>query len=54
MSIEVTYKYVLNRFDTPNFHGWVIFECSDGLEELVYSSTSLDEAKAVLRDLQGE
>ena len=54
MSIKVTYKYVLNRFDTPNFHGWVIFECSDGLEELIYSSTSLKEAKAFLHDLTGE
>lgn len=49
MSIEVT--YLVERRDTPNFHGWIIFECSDGLEEQYFSSANWSEVRAVLRDL---
>lgn len=49
MSIKVT--YLLERRDTPNFHGWVIFACSDGLEEEYYANESWAKVRAVLRDL---
>lgn len=48
-SIEVTYK--LERYDCFNFHGWVVWECSAGMESEYFSSESLDEAVAVMHDL---
>ena len=51
-SIEVTYK--LERYDCFNFHGWVIWACSEGMEEVYFSSTSLAEASAVFNDLHPE
>lgn len=48
---SISYTYKLERMDTRNFHGWVVFECSEGLEEEIFSSTSLDEAKMFMRDL---
>lgn len=43
--------YEVRRVDTVNFHGWVIFECSDFFEEEYFSSESYDEIKQVMRDL---
>ena len=51
-SIKVTYE--LRRHDSCNFHGWIIWECSDYMEEVYYQSTSLEEARAVLRDLRAD
>lgn len=51
-SIKVTYE--LRRHDSPNFHGWIVWECSDYMEEEYFSSTSYDEARAVLNDLHPE
>lgn len=48
-SIKVTYK--LERLDTPNFHGWIVFACSDGMEEEYYKNSSLAACRAVMRDL---
>ena len=47
----ISYTYRAERRDTRNFHGWVVFECVDGYEEEIFSSTSLDEIKAFMRDL---
>ena len=47
----ISYTYRTERRDTRNFHGWVVFECVDGYEEEIFSSTSLDEVKAFMRDL---
>lgn len=52
MSIKVTYE--LRRHDSPNFHGWIIWACSDGMEEEYFSSTSRVEARAVFNDLHPE
>ena len=51
-SVKVTYKF--ERYDCFNFHGWVVWECSDGMEEEYFHSESFDEAIAVFRDLIGE
>jgi len=51
MSIEVTYSYEVRRVDTVNFHGWVVVEISDGMEEDIFASSSLDEVRAFTRDL---
>ena len=48
-SMKVTYE--LRRHDSPNFHGWIIWECSDGMESEYYQSKSLDECRAVMHDL---
>lgn len=48
-SIKVTYE--LRRHDSPNFHGWIVWECSEGMEEEYYSSVSLSDARNVMRDL---
>ena len=48
-SISCTYKY--ERLDTRNFHGWIVFECSESMEEEIFKSTSLDEVKAFMHDL---
>lgn len=48
-SIKVTYE--LRRHDSPNFHGWIVWECSEGMEEVYFSSTSLADARAIMRDL---
>ena len=46
-----TVSYTLERYDTRNFHGWVVFECSDGYEEEIFSSTSLKEAQTFLNEM---
>lgn len=51
-SIEVTYKF--ERYDCFNFHGWVVWECSEGMESVYYQDESFDNAMAVYRDLVGE
>ena len=51
MSIEVTYSYDVRRVNTINFRGWVVVEISDGMEEDIFSSSSLDEVRAFMRDL---
>lgn len=51
MSIEVTYSYDVRRVDTINFHGWVVVEISDGMKEDIFSSSSLAEVRAFMRDL---
>lgn len=48
---EFTYTYKAVRVDTPNFHGWVVFECVDGYEEEIYSDTVLEHVKAFMNDL---
>ena len=48
----ITYK--LTRHDSRNFHGWIIWECSDGMEEEYFSTTSYEEARAMYNDLQNE
>ena len=50
-SIEFTYTYELERLDTPNFHGWVVFECSEGMKEEYYKDPSIENCRAVMRDL---
>lgn len=47
----ISYTYRAERMDTRNFHGWIVFECSEGYEEEIFSSTSLDEIKVFMRDL---
>lgn len=51
-SIKVTYE--LRRHDSTRFHGWIVWECSDGMEEIYYQSTSFDDANAVFKDLHNE
>lgn len=52
-SINVTYE--LRRHDSPNFHGWIIWECyGDFMEKEYFSTTSRNEALAVFRDLHTE
>lgn len=46
-----SYTYKAERVDTRNFHGWIVFECSESMEEPVFSSASLDEVRAFMRDL---
>ena len=47
----ITYTYEVERIDTINFHGWVIFECSEGMKEEIFSSDSMDEIRAFMADL---
>lgn len=42
-----SYTYTIERKDTKNFHGWMVIENSEGLENVVHSCHDLDEAKAV-------
>ncbi len=51
-SIKVTYE--LRRHDSARFHGWIVWECSDGMESVYFQSTSLAEARAVFNDLHTE
>ena len=48
---SISYTYKLVRVDTRNFHGWAVLECVDGYDEEIFSSPSLDEARAFMRDL---
>lgn len=48
---NISYTYKVERMDTPNFHGWVVFECTEWMEEEIFSSTSYEEVKAFMRDL---
>lgn len=48
---SISYTYEVKRVDTRNFHGWVVFECSEGMEEEIFSSTSYEEVKAFIHDL---
>jgi hypothetical protein len=50
---SISYTYKLERRDTRNFHGWGVLECSDGMEEEIFSDTSLDVARAFMHDLIG-
>lgn len=54
MSIEFTIVYELRRHDSVNFHGWIVWECSEGMETEYFSSTSYEEALAVYSDLHSE
>lgn len=47
MSIEVTYSYKIEWIRDK----WVVFECTDWLEEEIFSSELRAEAEAFLRDL---
>ena len=49
-----TVSYTLERRDTKNFHGWVILECHDDWDDEIFSSTSLEEARAFLNDLTAQ
>lgn len=51
-SIKVTYE--LRRHDSTHFHGWIVWECSEGFENEYFSSTSYEEAHAVYEDLHPE
>jgi hypothetical protein len=51
-SIKITYE--LRRHDSTHFHGWIIWECSDGMESEYFSSKSYEEARAVFLDLHEE
>ena len=46
-----SYTYKVERVDSRNFHGWIVLECSDGMEEEIFSSTSYDEIQAFMQDL---
>jgi hypothetical protein len=48
---SISYTYKVERMDTRNFHGWVIFECSAGMEEEIFSSASYDDIKNFMHDL---
>lgn len=48
---SISYTYKVERVDTRNFHGWVIFECSEGMKEEIFSSTSHEDIKNFMRDL---
>ena len=48
---SISYTYKIERMDTRNFHGWVVFEGSEGMEEEIFSSASYEEVKAFMRDL---
>ena len=48
---SISYTYEVKRFDTPNFHGWVVFECSEGMKEEIFKSTSHKEVSDFMRDL---
>lgn len=48
---SISYTYKLVRVDTRNFHGYVVFECSESMEEEIFSSTSYDEVSAFMQDL---
>ena len=48
---SISYTYKVERMDTRNFHGWVIFECSEGMEEEIFASHSMDEIRAFMADL---
>ena len=50
--IKVTYE--LRRHDSTRFHGWIIWECSDGMESVYFQSASLAEAQDVFNDLHPE
>lgn len=47
--IEVTYE--LRRHDSSHFHGWIVWECSDYMESVYYQSESLEDCRAIMRDL---
>lgn len=47
----ISYTYEIERRDNCNFHGWIVLECSEYMEEEIFSTTSLEEAKAFVRDL---
>jgi len=46
-----TVSYIIERRDTPNFHGWIVLECYESWDDEIFSSTSLEEARAFLNDL---
>lgn len=49
---SISYTYKIERVDTRNFHGWVVFECSEGMEEEIFSNASYDKVTAFMRDLR--
>lgn len=51
-SIKVTYE--LRRHDSTYFHGWIIWECSDGMESEYFKSISYEETHDVFSDLHPE
>lgn len=51
-SIKITYE--LRRHDSPNFHGWIVWECYEGVENEYFSSTSYEDAYAIFSDLHPE
>jgi len=51
VTIMKTISYTLERLDTPNFHGWIVLEGSEGYDEEVFSSTSLEEALTFLYEM---
>ena len=46
-----TVSYVIERRDTHNFHGWVVFACYEDWEEEILATTSLKMAKAFLKEM---
>lgn len=48
---NISYTYKVRRVDNRNFHGWIVSECSEYLEEDIFSSSSLDDVKTFMRDM---
>ena len=48
---SISYTYEVERIDTINFHGWIVFECSAGMKEEIFSSASFPEIQAFMADL---
>ena len=48
---SISYTYEVKRIDTINFHGWIVLECSDWVEEEIFSSESHEDIKNFMRDL---
>lgn len=45
-------EYKMERKDTRNFHGWIIYACYGLLEEAIFKTTDCAEALCVLDDLR--
>lgn len=46
-----TISYTLERLDTPNFHGWIVLEGTEGWDKEIFSSSSLEEALAFMYEM---
>ena len=48
---SISYTYEVERIDTVNFHGWIVLECSEGMKEEIFSSSSYKDIKGFMHDL---